>query len=207
MYVPAAFEQTNSAEILAFLKANAFGLLVTSHEGLCGSHVPFLIEERGEGLVLRGHLARANGQWEALTSGEVMVVFQGPHGYISPGWVSDDKAVPTWNYQAVHVYGRPVLLEGEETQRALLNDLSAVYEADRAKPWTSAQLAPGFMEHLMRATVMFEIPVDRLEAKWKLSQNKSADAQKAFLEGLKADAHQDPSLADVMAEQGKVGAK
>ena len=207
MYVPAAFEQTNFTEIVAFLKANAFALLVTSEGGLCGSHVPFLIEERDDGLVLRGHLARANGQGGALTMGEVMVVFQGPHGYISPGWVSDDKAVPTWNYQAVHVYGQPVLLKGEETQRALLNDLSAIYEADRAQPWTSAQLAPGFMEPLMRATVMFEIPVDRLEAKWKLSQNRSVDAQKAFVEGLKAERHQDLSLADVMAAQGNEAAK
>jgi len=207
MYVPAAFEQTNSVEILAFLKANAFGLLVTSEGGLSVSHVPFVIEERGDGLVLRGHLARANGQWEVLTSGEVMVVFQGPHGYISPGWVSDDKAVPTWNYQAVHVYGRPVLLEGEEIQRALLDDLSAVYEADRVEPWTSEQLAPGFMELLMQATVMFEIPVGRLEAKWKLSQNKSAEAQKAFRKGLNAEPSQYPSLADVMAMQGKLAAK
>ena len=207
MYVPAAFEQNDFAKVLAFLRANAFGLLVTRDGGLCGSHVPFLIEERGDELVLRGHLARANGQWEVLTSGEVMVVFQGAHGYISPGWVSDDKVVPTWNYQAVHVYGRPVLLEGEESQRALLNDLSAVYEADRAKPWTSAQLAPGFMDQLMRATVMFEIPVDRLDAKWKLSQNRSAEAQKAFREGLKAEPSQDPSLADAMAMQGKLAAK
>jgi transcriptional regulator len=202
MYIPAAFKQTNPAEILAFLQANAFGLLVTGGGALCGSHIPFLIEERDGGLVLKGHLARANGQGDALAQGEVMVVFQGPHGYMSPGWVPDETTVPTWNYQAVHVYGQPVLLEGEDVQRAFLDDLSAIYEAGRARPWKSDQLAPGFMGQLMQATVMFEIPIDRIEAKWKLSQNKSVAVQKALLKGLEAEPLHGPCLADVMVAHG-----
>ncbi|HSR71788.1 MAG TPA: FMN-binding negative transcriptional regulator, partial [Kiloniellales bacterium] len=132
MYVPEVFALRDSEAIAAVLRDHGFAVLVTPGEAApTASHLPFLFDPaRGDHGVLRAHMARANPQWRALErlqaeGGEALVVFQGPHAYVSPRWYGDGPAVPTWNYLAVHVYGRPRLIEEPAALRALLADLVA----------------------------------------------------------------------------------
>jgi transcriptional regulator len=124
-------------------------------------------------------MARANPQWRdfeelAKEDGEALVVFQGPHAYISPSWYGAGPAVPTWNYTAVHAYGRPHIVEDPARVRAILEQLVAVQESALDPPWTLDSQTDKYLSGMMRGIVAFEIPIERLEAKAKLGQNKSA---------------------------------
>ena len=127
---------------------------------------------------------------------EAMVVFQGPHAYISPTWYrTEGPTVPTWNYLAVHAYGRPRVLGDEGAARAMLEDLVTTHEADRDPPWSMTRQDPKYMEAQIRGIVAFEIPIIRLEAKAKLNQNKPASQRLAAAEGLEATG--DPAALDL----------
>ena len=203
MYVPEAFRLDDADAIAEIADANGFALLVTAVGGPpAATHLPMLYEtDPAPYGRLLGHLAAPNPQAAALgrlaeTGGEALVVFQGPHGYVSPTWYGDDRQVPTWNYLAVHAYGVPRLLEDEGEVRALLHRLTARYESSRSRPWTIDMLADGQMRALMRGIVAFEMPVARLEAKAKLNQNKPEDARRGVVAGLEAEG--DPG-ADALA--------
>ncbi|MGD1877326.1 MAG: FMN-binding negative transcriptional regulator [Kiloniellaceae bacterium] len=180
MYVPDAFRLDDSARMAAVMRAFDFALLVTAPDGAVqASHLPFLYDpDAGENGMLHAHMARANPQWRdfetlAEAGQEALVIFQGPHAYISPTWYGGDTPqVPTWNYVAVHAYGLPRIVEGAAEKRALLDRLVATHEAALAAPWSTAGLTEAYMEGMLRGLVAFEIPVTRLEAKAKLSQNK-----------------------------------
>src|SRR5688500_13870647 len=117
MYIPKAFAETNQAKLFEFIRANSFGILFSQHQGQAwATHLPFLLEAEGEKLVLWGHFARANPHWQEI-EGEILVVFPGPHAYISPAWYESPNVVPTWNYVAVHAYGTLTLIH--ETDRLL----------------------------------------------------------------------------------------
>lgn len=190
MYVPEAFRLDDADAIAEIAEAYAFALLVTAADGVpAATHLPVIYEPEGgpHGRLL-GHLARPNPQAEALarlaeTGGEALVVFQGPHAYVSPTWYGDDQQVPTWNYLAVHAYGAPRLIDGEGEVRALLQRLTVRYESHRARPWTMDMLP----EALMRGIVAFEMPVARLEAKAKLNQNKPEEARRGAVAGLEGE--------------------
>jgi len=197
MYVPEAFRLSDRARVAEILRAHDFALLVTAPEGRAqASHLPFLYEP-GEGPegTLYAHMARANPQWRdfaalAAAGQEALVVFQGPHSYISPTWYATEQpTVPTWNYVAVHAYGLPVIIEAPADARVLIERLVATQEAGLTPPWSTAGLSEKFMEGMLRGLVAFRIPVARLEAKAKLSQNKTAGqlaAATAVLEGAEA---------------------
>lgn len=197
MYVPEAFRLTDRARMAEVMRAYDFALLVTAPEGRAqASHLPFLYEP-GEGRdgTLYAHMARANPQWRdfaalAESGGEALVVFQGPHSYISPTWyASEQPNVPTWNYVAVHAYGLPQVIEEPAAARALIERLAAVQEAGLTPPWSTAGLPDTFMAGMLRGLVAFRIPVTRLEAKAKLSQNKTTGqlaAATAVLEAAEA---------------------
>lgn len=180
MFVPKAFRLDDRQAISDLLKAYDFGLLVTALDGQPqASHLPFLFDvQYGEEGVLLGHMARANPQWRdfaalAEQEQEALVVFQGPHSYISPTWYGGGPPnVPTWNYVAVHAYGVPQVMDDAAVVRALLERLVAVQEAGQDRPWSMGDLEESFTQAMMRGMVAFEIPVTRLEAKAKLSQNK-----------------------------------
>lgn len=192
MYVPEAFRLDDRARVAEVLHAYDFALLVTAPGGKAqASHLPFMYEpDEGPEGTLYAHMARANPQWrdfETLKAegGEALVVFQGPHSYISPTWyASEQPNVPTWNYVAVHAYGLPELIaEGAET-RALLDRLVATQEAGLTPSWSTAGLTEKFMDGMQRALLAFRIPVARLEAKAKLSQNKTRGQLVAATETL-----------------------
>lgn len=184
MYVPRHFEIDDVARCHDLIERYSFGTLIVTIDGRNeATHLPFLLD-RAAGLsgTLRAHLARANPAWKSFGEGrEALVVFLGTHGYISPDWYESEAQVPTWNYVAVHAYGRPRALGPVET-RDVLDRLSALHEAALLpKPiWTLGKLGAERIDQLARAIVAFEIPIDRLEGRAKLSQNRTeADVRKA----------------------------
>jgi transcriptional regulator len=172
MYVPGPFAADDEAAA-AIIAANPFAVLVTHDaEGFHATHMPFLFDrERG---VLAGHMARANPQ-PARTDGEAMVVFSGPHAYVSPNWYPtkavNGRAVPTWNYEAVHVYGRLTWREDEAWKRAHLTALSATFEAGQERPWRLDEAPEDYLQRLFAGLVGVELAIERIEAKPKLSHN------------------------------------
>ena len=180
MFVPKHFLLEDPSRIREVLRRHDFALLITAAGGLPrATHLPLLFDEtRGDRGTLLGHMARANAHWQDLAAlgdsgGEALAVFQGPHAYISPTWYGGGKpAVPTWNYVAVHAYGSPKMIEETAEVRALLDRLVEVQERELPAPWSTAQLEESFVSAMQRGVVAFEIPIARLEAKAKLSQNK-----------------------------------
>ncbi|MEO3428126.1 FMN-binding negative transcriptional regulator [Pelagibius sp. CAU 1746] len=182
MYVPEAFRLNDPQRIAEVIRDYDFALLVTAPEGVPqATHLPFLYDPgRGEQGTLLSHMARPNAQWRdfeklAEAGQEALVIFQGPHAYISPAWYgAGPPNVPTWNYVAVHAYGLPKVIEEPARVRALLDRLVATQEAGLDPAWSTAGLTEKFLAGMQRGLVAFEIPVSRLEAKAKLSQNKTA---------------------------------
>jgi transcriptional regulator len=175
VYTPDAFRVTDPEAIHAIIREVGFGILVSTGEaGLTATHLPFVLEtERGPHGVLLGHMARANPQWQELREeSEVLVLFPGPHAYISPRWYATDPSVPTWNYVAVHAYGRPRLIDDEARVYQLLETLVGAYEGTADGAWEMASRRD-YVAKLSRAIVAFEIEITRLEGKQKLSQNRS----------------------------------
>jgi len=176
LYIPPHFRVDDPDDLFAFMERNAFATLVSTGEaGLHVSHIPLLPEREGGKVRLLGHVARGNAQWQALESArDVLAIFHGPHAYVSPGWYQGHPAVPTWNYAVVHAHGRARLMDEAELHDLVVR-LSNTYEARRAKPWKATELPADFVGNLLKAIVGFEIEVERLEGKFKLSQNRAAE--------------------------------
>lgn len=181
MYIPEAFRLDDRQGMIEVMQAFDFALLVTAPDGVPqASHLPFVYDpDRGPDGTLLAHMARPNPQWRdfeklAAEEREALVIFQGPHSYISPNWYgAGPPVVPTWNYVAVHAYGRPRVIDDAAAVRGLLERLVATQEAGLTPPWSTAGLSEKFMAGMQRGVVAFEIPVTRLEAKAKLSQNRT----------------------------------
>ena len=188
MYIPSHFEIDERAEIHALIRSYSFATLTTTDANGTpfATHLPFLLDtERGEAGTLRAHMARANPQWRHFRAGQqALVVFQGPHAYISPSWYETQPAVPTWNYTAVHVYGEPRLLDSEDL-KGLLYATVALYEGVGAEGW-KFEMEPDYVVQMMRGIVGFEIPIARLEGKRKMSQNRSETDRRRVVEALHA---------------------
>jgi len=201
LYVPPLFRVEERGALVDFLERHAFGTLVSSGPGgLHVSHVPFLVEAADDGaLTLLTHLARANPHGRELERAEhVLAIFQGPHAYVSPTWYESHPAVPTWNYAVVHAQGRARPLD-EARLRGLLGRLSAKYEAGRPAPWRMEDLAEDFVAKMVNAIAGFAIEVDKLEGKFKLSQNRPARDAARVADALESGGEAD--LARLMREQ------
>jgi transcriptional regulator len=179
VYVPRHFDASDPAACHALMRAESFATLVTTdgHGVPFATHVPFLLDpDRGPRGTLRAHMARANPHWQEFAAGrEALVVFLGPHAYVSPGWYVQHPSVPTWNYVAVHAYGIPVVVDDPARVRAFLAELTETYEAGRPAPWSIDGLPADYLAGMQRGIVAFEIPISRLEGKAKLSQNRGAE--------------------------------
>jgi transcriptional regulator len=185
MYVPEHFSPPDDAALVDLIRTHPFGTIVTSD--LQASHIPFLLEESKDGLVLHGHVAKANSHWQAFDgSAPALVMFQGPDGYISPGWGDCAQLVPTWNYMIVHAKGAPQLVEGRADKVRLLHLMTEAHEASQAAPWAIGDLDPAKLEQLLAALVVFQMPVTCLEGKWKLSQNRELADKAAFIKAVEA---------------------
>lgn len=172
MYVPASFAPPDAAGLFDAIQRYSFALLVSgSGDDLTASHLPLLLDRTsGERGALLGHMARANGQWKTAACQPVLAVFSGPHAYISPTWYEAAQVVPTWNYVAVHVYGRLELIEDAAESEHILRRTVATYEAGMQQPWELNE-SPEWTQRLVAQIVAFRIPIDQLEGKWKLNQN------------------------------------
>ena len=172
MYTPKLNRNENVQELHEFIHQNGFAILISTVEGkLWASHIPLLLSAKGEKLT--GHVARGNKQWKEWNSEtEILAIFSGPHSYISSSWY-DHENVPTWNYIAVHVYGELKILSDNELLQSL-KDLTDKYEKSAEQPVSVEHMNPAFVKKEMMGITGFEIQITRMEAAYKLSQNRDA---------------------------------
>jgi len=176
MYAPTYNRPQDHDEVVAFMRRNNFPALVTGTGGeLHASHLPCVVGESGAALVLEMHMAKSNPQWEQFFGDEAMVVFTGPHAYVSPRWYEAKPRVPTWNYAAVHAYGVPRVVDARDAKHASMRRLVAAMD----EPWLPEfdALPPDYVASMLGGIVVFEIPVARIDARWKLSQNRGRREQ------------------------------
>ncbi|WP_437809157.1 FMN-binding negative transcriptional regulator [Sorangium sp. So ce1078] len=178
MYSPEAFLETDRDRLLDFVERHSFGCLMAPDDqgGIEIAHLPFVLDrDTGPSGRLRAHVARANRIWRLATDGRPLVaVFSGPHGYVSPRWYEQpSKQVPTWNYAVVHAHGRAAGPMSRDDLARLLDDLASIHERGAAEPWSTSELDRELHENLLRGIVGLTIEIDRLQGKFKLSQNRS----------------------------------
>jgi transcriptional regulator len=185
MYLPAAFAEADLNKLYDFIEQNTFGLLVSQVEGLpFASHLPFLLEGKaGPHGTLVGHMARANPQWREAGGQTALAIFSGPHTYISPTWYEAEQVVPTWNYTAVHAYGRVEIIQNEETLLEIVQKTVRVYEKALPQPW-SFDGSGTFVERLLAQIVGFRIEIEKIEGKWKLNQNHPVERRQKVVRAL-----------------------
>jgi transcriptional regulator len=193
MYLPPAFKMDDLASLHEVMRRYPFATLVTqAGDGVAADHIPFLLDTVSAGLgVLRAHVARANPLWRTHpATAEALVIFTGPDHYISPSWYATKretgKVVPTWNYVAVHAYGRLRVCDDPAWLRRLLEDLTARHEAGRLPPWAVAEAPEDFIAAQMQAIVGIELLITRIEGKSKLSQNRPHADRLGVIDGLTA---------------------
>jgi transcriptional regulator len=205
VYLPPAFTEARSEVLIAHIEHHDFGLLVShGSDGLVASQIPFLVARRDGGLVLQGHVARANTQVADLAQGgEALAIFGGPHAYISPSWYSAGPAVPTWNYAAVHAYGQVHAIDDKEWLHDLVDRLSQRHEArEPAPPWRMADLPDAYLSSMLHGIVGVELAVSRLEGKFKLSQNRPAADRPRIIAALERREDADSrAVAGLMRER------
>jgi transcriptional regulator len=180
MYIPPSFAETDADRLHDFLDTFSFATLVTVIDGApFASHLPMLLDRhRG---VLLGHLARANPHWRGFGGTDSLAIFTGPHGFVSADWYTAGPAVPTWNFTAVHVYGQARAILDESVLSDIVDRLSAKYEAS---PRWLAELPHDYRRNLLKGIVGIELPLGRVEGKFKLSQNRSAADREAVIARL-----------------------
>ena len=184
MYSPPYNQLKDRAEILDFMRSNNFAVVVTATGGEPrASHLPVLVEERSGALVIVAHMAKSNPQWEAFFDDEVLVVFHGAHAYVSPRWYAEKERVPTWNYAAVHAYGKVRAFHDAGAKRAAVAKLVAHHDPQWLPDFE--KLSEGYMAGMLEGIVAFEIPVDRIETRWKLSQNRGRQEMELIAAALK----------------------
>ncbi|QJE71984.1 FMN-binding negative transcriptional regulator [Aerophototrophica crusticola] len=194
MYTPPHFREDDPAALRAIIRAARLATLVTMGEGgLTATPLPLLAEEGPEGLRLIGHLARANPQWRGFDPAiPALALFQGPEAYVSPSWYATKaethKVVPTWNYVAVHAYGRLEVVEEPDALHAIVSRLTDHHESGRATPWAVTDAPPDFIRAQLKGIVGVVLHVDRLEGKRKLSQNRNEADRAGVRQGLSASA-------------------
>lgn len=189
MYLPKAFAEPDLATLHDLVEAHPFGVLVVpSPSGPPKvSHLPFLLDRaRGPHGTIYAHTARANPIWRGFDGrAGALAVFQGPHGYVSPSWYASRDDVPTWNYAVVHAHGAPRLIEAEANLLNLLRRLAEVHERGRPNRSSTDELSAGTLAELLPAIVGFELPVERIEGKLKLSQNRRPEDREGAVRGLR----------------------
>ncbi len=203
MYIPSGFVETDAAKLHEFIEGHSFAIVVTqSSAGSVASHLPILLDrEAGKEGKLIGHMARANGQWKDADGLEAMVIFHGPHAYISPRWYAAKNVVPTWNYVAVHVYGTLRIVSDRAALVQTLRDTVDKYEGGSAQPWRIDEPDEPFLEGLLGPIVGFEIEITRMEGKWKLSQNHAPERRTPVIDALREAAGEQPSqIAELMSQ-------
>jgi transcriptional regulator len=202
MYVPRHFRESRPDALHGLIRAYPFASVVThGADGLAANHLPF---EMVDGL-LHGHVARGN-ELAQQDGAEVLLVFRGPDGYVSPNWYPSKhetgREVPTWNYAVVHVHGRLRVVDDAAWLRRLLDTLTDRHEADQPQPWKVGDAPADHVGKMLRAIVGLEVSIERIEGKFKLSQNHPARNRAGVMAGLRErDGDGDAALAALMGQQ------
>ena len=211
MYIPPTFREDRIEALHALIRQHPLGLLTSAGaSGLAATPLPFLVyPAEGPHGTLRAHLARANPHWRELQGGaECLVVFMGPQGYVTPSWHPSkremQKVVPTWNYVCVQAWGKPRIVEDPAWLRRQIDDLTRARESARPEPWMVDDAPEDYLAAQMKAIVGIEIPIARIEGKWKLSQNRPAADRAGVVAGLgdPEDPDKNVGMAQLMAERG-----
>lgn len=203
MYIPEYFRVRDHADAIAFMNANPFAILVSStDEGPFATHLPVSVRAKDESLIVRGHVARANPHWRHLEQqSQCLTIFHGPHAFIATTNYTTRETVPTWNYGAVHVYGNARVFTAAEELQGMLHELIATFEPAFAEQWAS--LSETYRERMLSHIVGFEIAVTKVEAKFKLSQNRTREEQTNVIMSLeKAEDTAVSGVSRLMQEQG-----
>ena len=209
MYTPKFNQIADRNLLIEAMRAYSFAILfgpcggpdgTEARTGLRATHLPLLVRDEGEHGTLLGHFARANPHWKELAGRETLVVFPGPHSYVSPAHYTEPLSVPTWNYIAIHVYGTLSLIEDEDGRNHLVEELIEANEPAYLAHWRAM---PDGFRHTMLAGIMgFRIPIDRIEGKFKLSQNRAAEERRNVQDAQAAGSSDERELARWMARLG-----
>ena len=210
MYQPPHFREDRIEIQHDLIRTHPLGLLITAGPGgLLANPLPFLIdsEESPRG-TLRVHLARANPQWRELAAiAQCLIVFQGPQQYVSPSWYptkrETGKVVPTWNYVTVHAWGRPCVIDDAAWLRRQIEDLTHLKEGTQPAPWKVDDAPAQYVASQMKGIVGVEIPIDRIEGKWKVSQNRPQADRAGVVAGLRGSGQTAEIMATLIVERGK----
>ena len=204
MHIPKYFKVTDVEEIWDFVQKNSFGTIVTTEQGKpIATHLPLGLSKIGDDYYITGHMAYRNPQWKTFeTCEDVLVMFQGPHAYISSSWYGHEE-VPTWNYQAIHVYGTASILEKNELIEELTMMLKK-YEENRENPVLWDKLSPQLLEREIKGIVGFKIKVQEVQAAYKLSQNRNEEDYLNIIDKLQVEKNLDSQqMANVMKKRIK----
>jgi transcriptional regulator len=211
VFIPSSFGEQDLATLSAYIDAHPLATLVTSAptDGLIATHLPLVLDRAsGPRGTLIGHLARANPQSRAIAdeSLHALVIFTGPDAYVTPTWYAtkaeSGRVVPTWNYVAVHAYGTLRLNDDPPFLRGHLEALTKKHESSRSEPWQVSDAPEEFIAQQMKAIIGVSLEIDRLEGKWKMSQNRSDADIAAVIHGLSASSvPQDQEVARIVAER------
>ncbi|TDO24659.1 FMN-binding negative transcriptional regulator [Pedobacter duraquae] len=183
MYIPKNFLVTDQNEVIEFMKRYSFATMISVEDKLpVATHLPFVISERGEDIMLTAHFARANTQWERITEGDVLVIFTEPHAYISPKNYDHERNVPTWNYIAVHAYGTVKLLQDVKQTLDVLEATIVNYESGYKAQWD--RFDESYKLKMIKGIVAFELTITDLQAKKKLSQNRTETEKTKIISDL-----------------------
>ncbi|MFJ7736295.1 FMN-binding negative transcriptional regulator [Lysinibacillus sp. NPDC097287] len=180
MYIPKAFRVTDQVQLIKFIEQNSFGILFSQlNAEPFATHLPFVVEEN----CLLSHFAIANPQWQHLDGQQVLVVFHGPHAYISPTWYQEENTVPTWNYTAVHVVGKVKVVKESERLQDILEKTIHFNEQFETNPW-QANFDAKAISGMMNGIVGVEVNIESIEGKWKMNQHHPVKRQQNAIEGL-----------------------
>ncbi len=211
MYLPSQFEETRLDVLHQLVRSHPFGTFVILGDAeLVANHMPFLLDSRqGPCGTLRAHVARSNPVWKQFGKPvEAMVIFQGPNSYITPSWYSskhaDGKVVPTWNYAVVHAYGQPRAIEDPAWLLEHVTQLTAQHEAGQALPWKVSDAPQDYRDQMISRIVGIEMPLSKLQGKWKVSQNRPLADRMGVVAGLEARAtEQSRAMAELVMQRAQ----
>lgn len=210
MYIPAHFEETRIEVMHALMRAHPLAALVTLGKGgLTANHIPLFLSEAPATLgKLQGHVAKANNIWHDLVSPRVLAIFQGPEAYITPSWYptkkESGKVVPTWNYAVVHAHGTFRAIEDPQWLKLHLEQLTSSQERNLPQPWQLSDAPEEFTAQQMGALMGIEITIDRLEGKWKASQNQPERNRAGIMgELLSRGTENDLGMASLMSDSSR----
>ena len=202
MYIPSYYHETDEHKLIGFMQAYSFAVLISAKLDVAqATHLPFVVENRGNKIYLVSHLAKANPQWKEFKENKLLVIFQGPHGYVSPKHYEKKQNVPTWNYIAVHAYGKATIINESTAVIGVLEKMILSYESEYYNQWK--ELPEDYKNKMIKGIVAFEIEVTHLEGKYKLSQNKSQNEQRAIITAFESSEDSvQQELAKEMKQRG-----